>query len=135
LTISVNKRVELEGFGPWTVKQNQYAVQPPLSILENNFTIRIHLDDTDAHNGALKVVPYSHLKGICRPETIDWNSEQETTCRVKKGGMMLMRPLLLHASNRTTNASRRRVIHLEFSNQALPYPLVWSEYLSCTNPS
>jgi ectoine hydroxylase-related dioxygenase (phytanoyl-CoA dioxygenase family) len=69
LTISVDKKVELEGFGPWTTKQDQYAVQPPLSILENNFTIRIHLDDTDENNGALRIISGSHLKGIYRP----WN--------------------------------------------------------------
>ncbi|MBB5394836.1 hypothetical protein [Mucilaginibacter sp. AK015] len=52
LTISVDKKAGLPGYGPWTVKQNQFAVQPPLNILENNFTIRIHLDDTDEGNGA-----------------------------------------------------------------------------------
>ena len=69
LTISVNAKIDLGGFGPWTVKQDQYAVQPPLQILENNFTIRIHLDDTDENNGALKVIPGSHLKGVCRQNT------------------------------------------------------------------
>jgi ectoine hydroxylase-related dioxygenase (phytanoyl-CoA dioxygenase family) len=127
LTISVDKKLDVEGFGPWTVKQNQFAVQPPLDILENNFTIRIHLDDTDEKNGALKVIPKSHLKGIYRPETIDWTIETETVCKVKKGGIMIMRPLLLHASNRTTNNSKRRVIHLEFSNCSLPDTLQWSE--------
>ena len=51
LTISVEKKADVSGFGPWTVKQNQYAVQPPQLLLENNFTIRIHLDDTDENNG------------------------------------------------------------------------------------
>ena len=127
LTISVDKKMELKGFGPWTVKQNQFAVQPPLDILENNFTIRVHLDDTDENNGALKVVPKSHLKGIYRPENIDWKTETEVFCKVKKGGIMIMRPLLLHASNRTTNNNKRRVIHIEFSNRALPDMLQWAE--------
>lgn len=127
LTISVDKKAEIKGFGPWTVKQNQYAVQPPLSILGNNFTIRIHLDDTDENNGALRVVPGSHLKGVYRPETINWDEEAEEVCRVSKGGIMIMRPLLLHASNRTTNNKPRRVIYIEFSKDALPQPLNWSE--------
>jgi ectoine hydroxylase-related dioxygenase (phytanoyl-CoA dioxygenase family) len=127
LTISVDKKLELGGFGPWTTKQNQFAVQPPLSILENNFTIRIHLDDTDEHNGALRVVPGSHLKGIYRPETIDWTKEKEAICSVPNGSIMIMRPLLLHASGRTTNNKKRRVIHIEFSNQELPSSLQWSE--------
>jgi ectoine hydroxylase-related dioxygenase (phytanoyl-CoA dioxygenase family) len=129
LTISVDRKEEVEDFGPWTVKQNQYAVQPPLSILEGNFTVRIHLDDTDESNGALRVVPGSHFKGICRPETIDWNKEVEEVCSVPKGGVMFMRPLLLHASSRTANNKPRRVIHIEFSKAVLPEPLSWSEML------
>lgn len=86
LTISVDKKVELDGYGPWTVKQNQFAVQPPVEMLKNNFTIRIHLDDTDQNNGALKVIPGSNLKGIYRPEIINWQTETETVCNIKKGG-------------------------------------------------
>lgn len=127
LTISVKEKAAVEGFGPWTVKQEQYAVQPPLPILERNFTIRIHLDDTDENNGALRVVPGSHLKGIYRPETIDWEKETEETCNVKRGGVMFMRPLLLHASSRTTNQQPRRVIHIELSDLELPDTLQWSE--------
>jgi ectoine hydroxylase-related dioxygenase (phytanoyl-CoA dioxygenase family) len=132
LTISVDKKLELQGYGPWTVKQNQFAVQPPLAILQNNFTIRIHLDDTDENNGALKVIPGSHQKGIYRPETIDWNEETEDICRVNKGGIMIMQPLLLHSSGRTTNNNKRRVVHMEFSNQQLPAGLNWSEYAVLT---
>lgn len=127
LTISVDKKIAVDGFGPWTKKQNQYAVQPPLSILENNFTIRIHLDETDEHNGALKVIDGSHLKGIYRPEYIDWTTEKETTCNVPRGGVMIMKPLLLHSSGRTTNSKKRRVIHIEFSSAKLPEGLNWSE--------
>ncbi|MDF2193088.1 phytanoyl-CoA dioxygenase family protein [Paraflavitalea sp. CAU 1676] len=129
LTISVADKAEVAGFGPWTVKQNQFAVQPPLEILQQNFTIRIHLDDTNKDNGALRVVPGSHKKGIYRPETIDWSIETEVTCEVQRGGIMFMRPLLLHASNRTANNARRRVVHIEFSKTALPQPLQWSEVL------
>ena len=127
LTISVDKKIELPHFGPWTVKQNQFAVQPPLTILENIFTIRIHLDHTDEYNGALKVVSGSHLKKIYRPETIDWKIETETICPVPLGGLMIMKPLLLHGSNRTTNNKKRRVLHIEFSNQELPAEIRWAE--------
>lgn len=127
LTIAVAKKVPLEDFGPWTVKQNQYAVQPPVSLLERNFTIRIHLDDTAAHNGALKVIEASHVKKIYRPETIDYAAERETVCPVAEGGIMIMKPLLLHSSGRSVSGRRRRVIHIEFSDQALPAGLTWAE--------
>lgn len=130
LTISVDKKLELPNFGPWTTKQNQFAVQPPLNILENIYTIRIHLDDTDENNGALKVVPKSHSKGVYRPETIDWTIEKEKICNVEKGGIMLMKPLTLHGSNRTTNGKKRRVIHIEFSDMELPEVLQWAERMN-----
>jgi ectoine hydroxylase-related dioxygenase (phytanoyl-CoA dioxygenase family) len=127
LTISVDKKIDLPGYGPWTVKLNQFAVQPPLDILKNNFTIRIHLDDTDEGNGALKVLAGSHQKDICRIETVDWATETEVSCYVKAGGLMAMRPLLFHASNRTTNNQKRRVIHIEFSKAELPDEICWAE--------
>ncbi len=129
LTISVDKRLNVYGFGPWTTKQNQFAVQPPLGILQDNFTIRIHLDNTNAENGALKVIPTSHLKEIYRPETIDWTTEKETICNIYVGGVMFMKPLLLHASNKTTNNKKRRVLHIEFSRSSLPIGLNWAEYI------
>ena len=128
LTISTDKKLEINNYGPWTIKQNQYGVQPPVEILESNFTVRIHLDDTNETNGALKVIPGSHLKGIYRPEIIDWSKETETICNVPKGGIMIMRPLLLHSSARSGSGMRRRVIHLEFSNQKLAEGLNWVEY-------
>jgi ectoine hydroxylase-related dioxygenase (phytanoyl-CoA dioxygenase family) len=130
LTISVDKKLELPGFGPWTTKQNQFAVQPPVNVLENIYTIRIHLDDTDENNGALKVIPKSHAKGIYRPETIDWTVETEEICNVEKGGIMLMKPLTLHGSNRTTNGKKRRVIHIEFSDTEFSEVLQWSERMN-----
>lgn len=130
LTISVDKKLELANFGPWTTKQNQFAVQPPTDFLENITTIRIHLDDTNENNGALKVVPTSHLKQIYRPETINWDKETEITCAVKKGGLMFMKPLTLHSSSRTTNNKKRRVIHIEFSNKELPTELKWAERIN-----
>lgn len=133
LTISVNKKIEIAGFGPWTVKQQQFAVQPPRDILENIYTVRIHLDDTDENNGALSVISKSHSKGILRPETINWNIETASVCKVKKGGIMIMKPLLLHSSGRTSNKKRRRVIHIEFSNCKLPEEIMWAEHLSLKN--
>jgi len=129
LTISVNKKADIPGFSNWTIKQDQFAVQPPLEVLTDNFTIRIHLDDTDESNGALKVIPGSHLKGAYRPENIDWDNEVVDICNVYKGGVMVMRPLLMHASDRTTNNEKRRVIHIEFSRAKLPGQINWSEMI------
>lgn len=130
LTISVDKKVELDGFTNWTTKQNQFSVQPKARILEEILTIRIHLDNTDENNGALKVIPKSHKKGIERIDTFNFHKKEEKICSVKRGGIMIMKPLLFHASNKTTNKARRRVIHIEFSNITLPEQLAWSEKIS-----
>jgi ectoine hydroxylase-related dioxygenase (phytanoyl-CoA dioxygenase family) len=127
LTISVDQKIDMAGYGPWTIKQNQFSVQPPLHILQDNFTIRIHLDDTDEGNGALKVLCGSHLKEIYRSENVDWQQETEVSCNVKAGGIMIMRPLLMHASNRTTNNKKRRVAHIEFSRAVLADGIDWAE--------
>lgn len=127
LTVSVEKKAAVEGFGPWTAKGTQFAVQPPLPLLQDNFTVRLHLDETTEENGALKVIPGSHLKGICRIEAMEGMLKEQTHCNVQKGGVMFMKPLLLHASGRTTNGKKRRVIHIEFSRTVLPEPLRWAE--------
>lgn len=131
LTISVDRKLPLPGFGPWTVKGDQFGVQPPFDILESMYTIRIHLDDTDETNGALRVLPGSHLHGVERYSSSTANPS-EVTCRVPSGGIMIMRPLLQHASSRSSAGKRRRVIHIEFSNSELPPGLHWAERLDAS---
>ena len=82
---------------------------------------------SEISNRGFKVIPGSHLNKISRPENIDWQTTEEQICSVSKGGLMVMKPLLLHSSNRTTNEKRRRVIHIEFCNKALPEGLEWAE--------
>jgi hypothetical protein len=81
--------VEIENYENWTTKQNQFVVQPPKEILEQNFIIRIHIDKTTKENGVLKVLNKSHRKGIMRTENIELESEREMICEVEKGGIMI----------------------------------------------
>jgi len=133
LSISVPEKIALPHYTNWTFKKGQYGVQPPIKVLEDTVTLRIHLDKTNKENGALKVIPKSHLTGIIRPDNKAWNLENESICEVEKGGVMLMKPLTLHASSRTTNGKRRRVIHLEFNKHPLQRPLAWLEYFNFRN--
>ncbi|OGX88293.1 phytanoyl-CoA dioxygenase family protein [Hymenobacter coccineus] len=127
LMINVAHRAVVPGFGPWTAKAGWVAVQPPVAVLENTVTVRLHLDDCDATNGALKVVPGSHRRGVVPAETITGHTATAAVCAVPAGGAMLMKPLLLHASNRSTSDRPLRVIHLEFAAQELPAGLAWRE--------
>lgn len=127
LTIAVCEKKEVEGFGSWSVKAGISHVQPPVSVLENILTVRIHLDETDETNGALKVVPGSHKHGRLSSQGISKLKEERgiVACPISKGGALLMRPLLLHASSAASKAEHRRVIHLEFSSSELPQGLAW----------
>jgi len=127
LTIAVREQKDVDGFTAWTRKADIFHVQPPAPVLENIVSLRVHLDDTDESNGALRVVAGSHRCGrLSATEIQRMKVEDETvTCRVKKGGAMLMRPLLLHASSAATNALHRRVLHFEYSSVELPECLEW----------
>lgn len=134
LMINVERRAALPGFGPWTAKAGWVAVQPPAAVLEATCTLRLHLDACDATNGALRVVPGSHRLGVVPAETIAARTSAAEVCAVPAGGAMLMRPLLLHASHRSTSQRPRRVIHLEFSAQELPAGLAWRERREVAQP-
>jgi ectoine hydroxylase-related dioxygenase (phytanoyl-CoA dioxygenase family) len=128
ITINVDNRVALEGYSSWTKKQDIFSVCPPEYILQKTFTIRIHLDDTDEKNGALKVLSGSHKKRLNDDEiSIITNNSVPNIVEVGAGGIMLMKPLLLHASSKAQNQKRRRVIHLEFTSARLPIELAWLE--------
>ncbi len=128
LTIAVQNKIEVAGFNSWSVKDGVIHVQPPVSILERILAVRIHLDDCGGDNGALQVLPGSHLVGRLDAKQIsNWRKKVEpTTCTVPAGGTMLMRPLLLHASSPALNPKHRRVIHLEFAANPLPSGLKWA---------
>ena len=70
VTIAVRERKEVPGFGPWTVKDGIPHVQPPIDVLERMLAVRLHFDDTDETNGALRVLPGSHRLGRLSPEQI-----------------------------------------------------------------
>lgn len=127
VTIAVQERFEVDGFGPWTTKAGVLHVQPPAYVLENMLSVRIHLDACDEENGALRVVPGSHRRGRVPENAIpDIRAEfGEYVCAVPSGGALLMRPLLLHASSPSRSPAHRRVIHLDFSSRQLPGGLAW----------
>jgi hypothetical protein len=129
LTIAVCRRGEVPGFGPWSVKEGVPHVQPPVELLEQMLTVRIHLDDADETNGALRVLPRSHRLGRLSAERIRElrANEVEHLCAARAGDVLLMRPLLLHASSRSTNERHRRVLHIEYAAFSLPTELQWHE--------
>ncbi len=131
VTIAVQETADLEGYGPWSLKDGRPHVQPPLDVLEAMISLRIHVDDVAEGNGALEVILGSHVQGVLSRESIDaLTAEEVVTCSIRAGDVMVMRPLLLHASARAENPSHRRVIHVEYCAVVLPTPLQWSSNLA-----
>lgn len=130
LTINLQQKKTLPGFKNWRVLPERVVVQPPLPLLKNMFTLRIHLDDCTVHNGALRVIPFSHQEGVIDVRHgLGSRLADEVICEIPKGGALLMKPLLLHSSRRSENRANRRVIHIEFSADQLPTGLAWQENL------
>lgn len=129
LTLALKEQTEMTGFGPWSVKEGVPHVQPPMMLLEQMLAVRLHLDDADAGNGALRVLPGTHRLGRLSAEAIQGCREtrEEVLCEAKAGDVLLMRPLLLHASSRSSSPRRRRVLHIEYAGFELPAPLEWHE--------
>ncbi len=133
LTIAVAENFpgvdELQGYGPWSVKDGVTHVQAPINLLEKMVTVRIHLDPTGVDNGALRVVPGSHRLGKINSGSIaDVRAAGETVCECAAGDVLLMSPLILHSSPRSIEVSHRRILHFEYAPEgALDARLSWSE--------
>jgi hypothetical protein len=129
LTIAVRVRTDAPEYGPWTLKGGVPHVLPPIAVLRAMLTIRIHLDDCDATRGPLRVVPGSHLGDRLDAAAIrGWlDRVPAVECLVPRGGALLMRPLLLHASSPATIPGHRRVIHFEYAAGPLPGDVEWFE--------
>lgn len=129
LTITVQEKIETEGFRAWTKKAGIDHVQPPDNVLEQILTVRIHLDDATVSNGALKILPGSHKLGRLAAERIkELRMERDAVvCEARSGDCLLMRPLTLHASSASDSPQHRRVVHLEFAACELPNGLQWYE--------
>ncbi|OJT19044.1 phytanoyl-CoA dioxygenase [Archangium sp. Cb G35] len=129
LTIAVRERRAVEGFGPWSEKAGILHVQPPVALLERMVAVRLHLDDCGAENGPVRVLPGSHRVGRLGPEDIaSWRERTPAVeCLVPRGGLLVMRPLLLHASSPAIVPAHRRVLHMEYAVDSLPDGLEWHE--------
>jgi len=126
LTIMVRERKEVAGFGPWTVKEDIVHVQPTAKVLVCVLAVRLHLDESGPDNGPLRVLPSSHKQGrLSSKQVVELPKTASVACTVPRGGALVMRPLLLHASSACVAPKPRRVIHLEFAAEELPDGLQW----------
>lgn len=127
LSIPVAARVAHAGLGGWSEKEGSLYVQPPVELLQQLVALRLHIDACGAEDGPLRVLPGSHLLGRMEEQAAAAarRTQAEVVCTLARGGVMAMRPLLLHASSKSTGSSRRRVLHFLFGPRLLPFGLRW----------
>ena len=127
-TVAVSKKFDLKGWGPWSVKDGLYHVQPPLECLNDMVAFRIHIDDTTKENGSLRILPNSHRFGIMTSDEIGYYVKHNSflSCELKCGSVLALRPLLLHSSQKTKVNTNRKTIHVEFSRYQLPNDINWA---------
>lgn len=120
------KEVTSKDFDLPTLKQGIHYARPPESVLNQLLAVRLHLDDCDATNGPLRISPGTHLAGILKTATLPEQvaSYGDIACLAKKGEVLLMRPLALHASSQAAEPKHRRILHLVY-HSGEPIPETW----------
>jgi hypothetical protein len=115
--LPLQERREASGWGPWSIKDGVNYAHAPASALEKVIALRVHLDDSKLDNGPLRILPTTHTKGVLTDDEILSLAAQTESldCLMPKGGIIAMRPLVIHASSKAQTETPRRVLHIEYA--------------------
>lgn len=115
--LPLRERHERVGWGPWSVKEGVIYAHAPAAALEQILALRVHLDDSTDKNGPLRVLPGTHIMGVLTDDAIEQLASQieAVDCLVPAGGVVAMRPLIVHASSKSLTDMPRRVLHIEYA--------------------
>ncbi len=120
-TIAVQRRVDMAGFGPWSIKDGQPHVEPPFALLARMLTLRLHLDDCPADNAPLQVALGSHHRRVAAGDAASIAAGcAQLTCLAAAGDIWAYATPIVHRSERALRPSRRRVLQIDFSPDDLP---------------
>jgi ectoine hydroxylase-related dioxygenase (phytanoyl-CoA dioxygenase family) len=122
--VPMAQRSDCVGWGPWSEKFGVLYAHAPACVLERIVALRVHLDDSTADNGPLRVLPRTHTFGVLSDAQVHEHSRHvdPVECRVAAGGVLVMRPLLIHAWSKMISGAARRVIHFEYAASLEPAP-------------
>jgi ectoine hydroxylase-related dioxygenase (phytanoyl-CoA dioxygenase family) len=111
------ERREIPEWGPWAIKAGVTYALAPASALAKVVALRLHLDDSRADNGPLRVLPGTHTLGLLTESDIArLTTEVPAVDRtVPAGGVVVVRPLIVHASSKAASNLPRRVLHIEYA--------------------
>jgi hypothetical protein len=126
-TIAVRQRIDMDGFGPWSIKSGMVHVEPPFDLLARMVTVRVHLDAVPTTNAPLLVAPGSHKRGRIPTAEIPDVVRQcgVIPCLAEAGDVWLYATPILHASDAAVEALHRRVLQVDYAVGQLPGGLQW----------
>ena len=126
-TIAVAERIEVEGFGPWTVKSGLLHVAPPFDLLAGMVTLRVHLDAVPETNAPLLIAPGSHKLGLIPERELKSVVQRcgASVCLAEAGDVWLYSTPILHSSEPARDPVHRRVLQVDFAVGGLPGGLRW----------
>jgi hypothetical protein len=116
--LPLSRRLESAEWGPWSEKAGICYAHAPAWALARVIALRVHLDDSTAANGPLRVLPGSHRRGVLSDEEVFRLARQSAPvdCVVSRGGVLAMRPLVIHSSGKAASPEPRRVVHIEYAD-------------------
>jgi ectoine hydroxylase-related dioxygenase (phytanoyl-CoA dioxygenase family) len=115
--LPLREQRDTPGWGPWSVKEGVVYAHAPESALSCVLALRVHLDDSTAENGPLRVLPGTHTLGVLSDDEVHVLATKilPVDCLVPQGGVLAIRPLLVHSSSKSHVQAARRVLHIEYS--------------------
>jgi ectoine hydroxylase-related dioxygenase (phytanoyl-CoA dioxygenase family) len=116
--LPVRERRDIPGWGPWSVKAGITYAHAPAAALSRVIALRLHIDDSVPDNGPLRVLPGTHTRGVMSDGEVAQLARDvhAVDCVCPAGGVVAMRPLLVHASSKAETDLRRRVLHIEYAD-------------------
>ncbi|WP_443193021.1 phytanoyl-CoA dioxygenase family protein [Novosphingobium sp. KACC 22771] len=126
-TICVRERIEMPGFGPWSIKAGLHHVAPPIELLSRMVTLRVHFDAVPATNAPLLIAPGSHRRGRVSESSVAQVVAEcgVIACLAEAGDVWAYATPILHASDAASSPDHRRVLQVDFTADALPGGLKW----------
>lgn len=112
------RRCDDPAWGPWSRKAGILYGHAPAWALEQVVALRVNLDNSSRTNGPLRVIPNTHTRGVLTDAAIEQITRSETPvdCVTRAGGVVAMRPLMVHASSKSLDDRPRRVLHIEYAS-------------------
>jgi|SRR4029450_12401500 ectoine hydroxylase-related dioxygenase (phytanoyl-CoA dioxygenase family) len=113
--VSKNSSAE---WGPWSHKAGVLYAHAPSWALSRTVALRLHLDASTSENGPLRVIPGSHVHCVLNDKDVFAlaRTQSKVNCLVGRGGVLAMRPLLIHSSSKALLDLPRRVLHFEYAD-------------------